>query len=243
MTLLSVRVQFVKNYSGRYDLVVDTDDWEDNGANFFIQAGQKWLDTTFTIARTQAIYYITVGSGGWYALIPSARVVHHIWMSNNEEVRWELDRITLSSLRNMFPEGFSNVDPDRPQFFAPLFLRDVPETLGEITLDQVGQIAHTVSGDIHGYNAVLWGPPCDEEVTIAAEGLFYQPPLLADDDVNYWSEVLPNVLCMAAARELEITYRNTAGVTDWEKSIKTSLLGFEMDLADNESAGISQMEG
>jgi hypothetical protein len=42
MNLLQIRTKF-RSVSGRYDLV--NDNFSDNGANFFIEEGRKWLDS------------------------------------------------------------------------------------------------------------------------------------------------------------------------------------------------------
>jgi len=243
MTLVEIREMFVRHYSGRYDLVIDTDDWQDNGADFFIHAGQKWLDVTYLVARSSGKYYANVGAGGWYSLIPSCRVVYSVWMSDMSEARWEVDRRNLPTLRQIFPGDLSQVNQERPRFYAPLYLRTIPSVLDTITLDQVGNLAYTVAGDIFTYNGILWAPPNEVDILLEINALFYQPPLVEDTDENWWSAEVPEVLCMAAARQLEISYRNTLGVKDWEESIKTTMLGHEFDLADSESTGITQMEG
>jgi len=43
MNLLEIRTEFIKQ-SGRYDLVTDATSWADNGANFYINSGQDYLD-------------------------------------------------------------------------------------------------------------------------------------------------------------------------------------------------------
>lgn len=242
MSLVAVREAFIK-YSGRYDLVVDTVDWEDNGADFYIRAGQKWLDATYLIGRSKATYYATIGAGGWYAIIPSARVIYEAWLSNTTNVRWELERKNLAGLRDLFPGSIADSDRGRAQFYAPIHLRNVPEVLNQITVDDLGETAYTVAGEIYSYNGLLFGPPTEEQVQVEVNGLFYQPPLVDDDDVNYWSEELEHVLVKAACRELESKYRNKAGREDYEEAIRSDLLGLEFDLADSESQGISQMEG
>jgi len=243
MSLLAVREQFIKYYCGRYDLVVDTDAWQDNGADFFIRAGQKWLDTTYLIARASGKYFVNVGAGGWYSLIPSCRVVYSIWMSDMSEARWEVERRSLPGLRNIFPGDLSAVDRARPRIYAPLSLRTIPEVLETITIDEIGDNQYTIAGDIFTFNGILWAPPNEVDILLEVTAAFYQPTLNADEDQNWWTEEVPQVLCMAAARQLEITYRNTIGVKDWEESIKSELLGHEFDLADSESTGITQMEG
>ncbi|MEG0323186.1 MAG: hypothetical protein RR619_04255, partial [Raoultibacter sp.] len=64
MTLLDIRKLFIK-HCGRYDLV-DPDTMADDGANFFIQAGQRMLDridrtTQFTHREEVAIESVSAG--------------------------------------------------------------------------------------------------------------------------------------------------------------------------------------
>ena len=48
---------------------------------------------------------------------------------------------------------------------------------------------------------------------------------------------------MAANRQLEVDYRNTAGVKDWEMAIQSEMLGLGKDLVEEHVAEVSQMEG
>ena len=48
---------------------------------------------------------------------------------------------------------------------------------------------------------------------------------------------------MAANRQIEIDYRNTAGVKDWEAAIQSELLGLGKDLVEEHIAEVNQMEG
>lgn len=242
MTLVEIREQFIRQ-SGRYDLVVDIDDWADNGADFYIKAGQRWLDTTFTIGRSEATYYANVSANGWYAIIPSCRVIHHVWVSKTTNVRWEVERIELQTLRDYFPGAIAEQDPGEVEFYAPLWLRTVPEMVDNITIDDLGAQSYVVAGDIFAFNGLIFAPPTEEQIRLEVWGSFYQATLSADSDKNFWSEQVPMALILAACRALEQSYRNKAGIEDFESTIKSELLGLEMDLADSESTGISQMEG
>src|SRR5262245_28737399 len=173
MSLIATRQTFVQ-YSGRYDLVTDAaaNDYTDNGADKFIKAGQKWLDTNFLIGRTRATAYQYIGVGGWYAIIPSCRVVHALWISNAALGRWEAERKNLAGLRQLFPGSLEETTRGRVEIYAPLTLRDVPEILGTITVDQLGQTSYTVAGEIYSYNGVLFAPPTNEAITLEIDGTF-----------------------------------------------------------------------
>ena len=48
---------------------------------------------------------------------------------------------------------------------------------------------------------------------------------------------------MAANRQMEIDYRNTAGVKDWEAAIQSEILGLGKDLVEEHIADVDQMQG
>lgn len=57
MNLRDFREQFIK-LSGRYDLVIDAEDYADNGANFYINGAVKLLDRIITLPSSkQRLYY------------------------------------------------------------------------------------------------------------------------------------------------------------------------------------------
>jgi len=89
----------------------------------------------------------------------------------------------------------------------------------------------------------MFYPPADGNYTVEIVGLFYSPELSADTDTSFFGTVHPEILLMAANRQLEIDYRNTQGVKDWELAIQTEMLGLGKDLVEEHIAEVSQMEG
>ena len=80
-------------------------------------------------------------------------------------------------------------------------------------------------------------------VYVEVEGLWRAPALSDDDDENYWTLQWPNLLVYATYRELEIVYRNTQGVRDWDAAIASVLTQQEMDYILDESGPVNQMLG
>lgn len=60
---------------------------------------------------------------------------------------------------------------------------------------------------------------------------------------SFWTEVHPNVLLKAALKQLEMFYRNTEGVKDWDMALKDDTGPMDYDAAEEEAAGIDQMGG
>lgn len=244
MTLAAVRRKFIE-FTGRYDLVTDIESYLDNGANFFIQSGQKWLDRYADIFQSRAISFHTIAVGGWYVLIPNIRAIENVWFSNADGEKWQLEKVELATLKTEFggdPADFAN--SCRSLIYAPTTLRVSPEVVGTITLDHFGTTIYSDATKSHwGYQGLVFLPPTDSVITLEVHGLFYQPLLTLDASQNFWSEEQPFILVLAAARALEISYRNSAGVRDWEEAIASEVRGLEFDLVAQESAGYTQMEG
>ena len=89
MTLVIARQHLVE-LSGRYDLVVDNVNWANQGADFFLQAGQRWLDRTSTIFQSGARYYKNLTQGAWFDLVPDCRAIQEVWISNSLGTKWKL---------------------------------------------------------------------------------------------------------------------------------------------------------
>lgn len=242
MSLVEVREQFAK-ISGRYDLVVDTTDWADNGADFYINAGQLYLDRIETIKKSYSRVFEEVTSGDWYVLFQLCRAIKEVWISNSDGEKWKLEKKDFDVLRAAYAEDPADLDSGDPLYYAPIFIRSTPETSNEVTIDYFGATEYTESNDHYEYNGLVFLPPTDGTMTIEVHGLFYHPKLTSDSDTNYWTEVHPAELVMAACRTLEVMNRNTEGVKDWTAAIKAELFGLGLDLIEEESAEADEMEG
>lgn len=242
MSLLEVRTQLVK-ITGRYDLVVDAVDYANNGADFYINAGQLWLDRLETIRKSYSRKFETVTSGQWYKVFQLCRSIKEVWISNSDGEKWKLTKRDFDVLRAAYAEDPANLDNGDPLYYSPIFIRTVPETASEVTIDYFGSTEYTESVDHFEYNGIVFLPPADGTYTLEIHGLFYNPKLSEDEDENYWTEVNPLVLVMAAARSIEVAYRNTEGVKDWEGAINSELFGLGKDLVEEQSAEADQMEG
>lgn len=242
MTLLAVRTQLVK-ITGRYDLVVDTSAWADNGADFFINAGQLYLDRLETFGKSYSRVFETVTSGQWYKLFQLCRAIQSVWISNSDGEKWKLEKIDFDILRAAYAEDPASLDNGDPLYYAPIFIRRSPETNDVVTIDFFGTTEYTQAADHFEYNGLVFLPPADGTYKLEIHGLFYHPKLTVDASENYWTEVHPLVLVMAASRALEVAYRNTEGVKDWDAAIKAELFGLGLDMIEEESAEVSEMEG
>ena len=243
MNLKELRTQFVKR-NGRYDLVVDNVDWADNGANFYINSGQRYIDRLDTVKRSTGKTFRPLSAGGYYVTFPFCRAIQEAWALSST-AQTKLTKIDFQELREYYSAPVSSIGRGLPSFYFPAGIRLVPEAdrLPIEDLDAILIWAHVTIDPSYNYNSIMLFPPSDGSYTIEVDGLFYQPELLADTDTNFWSEVHPEILLMAANRQLEIDYRNSTGVKDWDMAIQTEILGLGKDLVEEHIAEVNQMEG
>ena len=237
MNLLEIRTKFTE-LSGRYDFVTDTESYGDNGANFLILSGQRWLDRTFEILKSSANYYTTLSQGNWYILVPECRTIKSVWVSSQNVRINELKPLSLERMRRCYAEPDAN-NIGCPHHYAPCSIRTQPEVAGQSTI-RPGTI---VLEDNFPYNAIAFDTAVSDGTQIEVNGYFYQSPLVYDTDENFWSTQHPWILVLATMRAMEIAHRNREGVADWETAIRSELQGLEYDYVDQLSLPIRQMEG
>lgn len=244
MNLLQIRTQFV-NESGRHDLVIDTTAYADNGANFYINAGQRLLDRLIQFDKESARAFRRTEAGDYGAVFQSCRVVEEVWVADLTD-RWKIKKETMQELRRQcFNEPLGNIQQNEPSIWAPIWSRTNPDRITIAEMDVILGYADFPIGDQQrqAYNGIIWMPPCDGEYQIEIVGKFYSAELTDDDHISYWAEVHPELLVMAAMAVLEITYRNRQGFGDWMTSINLLLSGVEFDAIEQDIYDELELEG
>lgn len=253
MTLKQIRQQF-RFISGRHDLV--NADGSDNGADFFINAGQRYLDKKFKLSKELGITYGALAADDYYFSFLHARAVKEVWIAKSDQ-RWELDKESLQFLMTKYNEAPEDITSGDPAWYAPMTIKRVPndatfvETAtpgtgtpaGETVLAGFTKYVHVLAADKWGYNAVMIFPPPDEAMLIEVHGMFKAEELSGDSDTSFWSDQHSNLLVYAACRELEISMRNSQGRRDWEEAINETGFGLDKDTVEEEIADITQIEG
>jgi len=242
MNRLEVRQKF-RSLSGRFDLV--NEDGTDNGADFFIDSGQKWLDRRFDHPKVDGRVFKIADQGDYGHVFKYARSIEEVWAATTGDGRWQLEKKSIQDLRLAYADLPSNLTEGAPLYWTPAFLRSIPET-DHITAAVFGSyigFADVMTGEHYEYNGVIWMPPCSEEMLIEVWGKFYTEPMNAEDDRNFWSANHPDVLIMAGLRQVEVFNRNTQGRQDWERAIDQMISDIDKDVVQEELAEVDQMEG
>lgn len=241
MDLVTLREKFVK-LSGRYDLVVNTTLWADNGADFYINAGQKYLDKLAEVPESVAQIFEALAADEYSITFQQkCRMIESVFVNNTED-RYELERIDLKDLKNTYNETATSTDSGSPAFYAIANLRAL-ETTAKTTLGTFINLTWLETDAKYDYRGIIIVPPADEAYTVEISGKFLQKVLTLDADTNYWATEYPHLLIMAALRSIEVFNRNSEGVRDWTNAIQSETIMLDFDSAEEESYDVNQMEG
>lgn len=220
MNLLELRTQFVE-VSGRLDLV-NPEDYSDNGANFYINAGLKALERlAFINFKLETTEELVLNSGEYQiALTKPARLITMATAISSDRGEVILRRRTIKEIAALFKKPLEDISPGFPCYWT-----FVPNT-GESLINTVSVV-----------------PAPSEQISVAFTGQFHSPDFVEDTDENFWSVTAPELLLKAALWQLEIFYRNTAGSKDWLNAITIELANLDMDGVARDTNHINQMEG
>lgn len=213
MNLKEIRTEFVKK-SGRFDLVEDTTNYTDDGADFFIQAGQRFLDQQLDSPKSKAVHPVSLIAGDTEIKADRCRSVNQIWLVR-EGKKLFLDRIPFVDFQEYYGD-FTNVEDGVPTFYTIQDLRDTTNPVLE-DLSNVG---------------ILIGPKSDAVYNGFVRGKFYSYSLDEDTDFNFWSVEYPQTLIQGALYTLERFYRNTQGMNDHLLAIQRDLQGIDFDVVE-----------
>lgn len=240
MNLLQLRTQF-RTISGRHDLV--NADFSDNGADFYINEGRKFLDRLDETQKSWASCFRFLEVGQFSASFPYCRAIKEVW-AGSTSARWQLEKINLQELISGFLTGMpASRSVGKPLYYSPCLTRYIPEDAVVADIESFVGWIDIPAGGAHEYNAILVSVPTEEKISLDIKGLYYSHELTADTDTNFWSGAHPLLLIMAAMRYIEVINRNTQGVDDWTNAISTDMTGLGMDLVEELISEVTQMEG
>jgi len=244
MNLLQIRTKFVE-LTGRFDLVKDTVSYVDNGANFFIEAGQRFIDSKIDFPKSVARYQKDITAGKILLTFQNARAIREIWVTNSEGKN-QLTKKTMTWLRNNYRGALSSLEKGQPLYYTPAIIGLSPQQKDLTAENYMDEFTYDVDdlmfGAHFGYNGVLFMPPADGTYTMTVIADFFSAIMTEDTETNYWSEMYPDLLVAAAMLALEKFYRNTEGVKDMNAVVMDALAGIDRDNAEQEIAGVNIME-
>lgn len=214
MNLLELRTQLVKS-SGRYDLV-NTTTYADNGIDFHIKAGQRWLNNKSAIPRAFSHSSDTLTTGNYvYDVANKFKELSSVTVDNGVDSAWALTYKSLTELKTLYNIGT-----------VPLYYTNVSQSALESantrTLEEFINLSWTSSEDDHNdYSGIIIAPVPQVDYTITIAGKFFPSELINDTDSNFWSNEYPELLILAALRALALFVGDFNKVKFFEEVIRT----------------------
>lgn len=225
MNLGEIREKFVE-VSGRYDLVEDTVNYNNAtsgvGADYFIQAGQRYLDRGLDNRMAVAEVVDTLSLGSYTFDFPLVRGILGVHVLHDE--KWvPLQRLSYGDFLERW-DKFSEVDDGTPSTWA-------------IEFERGGDSSSIDDGDATTESTIYVMPPPDEDVSVKVLVRYSNDELSDDADTNWWSVAYPDLLVNAAQYALEVAYRNRSGQEDFRLPIELMLESIDHDNAEEDSSG------
>jgi len=212
MTLEEVRESLIEA-SGRYDLRSSA---AGPDVDFYIRAGQRWLDRQLDFPKNAGELEITISNGDAVVTFERNRAVKEVAV---KEDRWNyLKKRKFRDLRSEIPRA-SEADKAAPRYYAPGFEKREANP---------------------GKKKLLLWPPADQEYRVLIVALFESAALENSEDKSFWSVRFPDLLVQAAQMKLEIFQRNTRGVQDMKSTLLEELQSIDHDTVEEDIANIDQ---
>ncbi len=235
MTLAQLRQTF-RLRAGRPDLA-------DSEVDLYLNAGQRYLDGRVSQPKQTARVFKMVKAGSMGITFSSAcRVIEKVFIGDQDS-RTQLSEGNPDQLRAQYPVFWSQMGQGRPLYYMPAVLRTHPDQLPVGDLQAYLGYLDVLVGVDYAYTGIIFYPPSDGDYMVELWGKFWSPDLSDDNPGSWWAQAHPFLLLMAARRALEIDYRNSEGVQDWERSMAQELAAIELDMAEQEAVGIGSMQG
>lgn len=123
-SLLDIRKNFIAA-SGRVDLVVDTIDYSDNGADYFIQRAVDFLDFSYPHEKSIQRYQFDIVSGEYFHRIPKLIGIRDqgedheggVWLSSSDSMI-RLKQANVGWMRDNISRPVSSLDTNTPKYYA-----------------------------------------------------------------------------------------------------------------------------
>ena len=247
LTLKLLRQKIVEQ-NGRFDLTDGS--WADNGIDYFINAGIRYLDNHQLSPKSDAWYKKDFAVGDFRLKVQNLLSAKEVYIVTTENGRCPLTQQTLKYMTENYTDySIATSDSGTPVDFTMAVPRLAPAQKALKTSDYDAEFtygwenilfADEDSGHF-GYRLIWWMPKSDVAGTVEILGVFGSEVLSADDDYNFWTKNYEEVVVEATNLIIEMSYRNTQGVNDRERAIRTLLLGVDHNLVEEDIYNNRQM--
>ena len=237
MALANLRLDFIER-TGREDL-------GNSAIDKYINDGIKTLDmlTNFDKAPARAFLVLSAGASS-LDFSSECRLMKSVWVLEKSVGRFPLELVDADALSEYYSLP-STVGAGRPLYYSPRIIRAHPDTFDPGVApytDYSEFIDITVA--YQSYRGITVMPKADKEYLIEIKGKFFSPPLVDTTMINNWWTVnQEEAVLLAALYRYEIGMRNTEGSKDHMNGLLPIITGLDLDIAEEEAANVSIMEG
>ena len=217
MNLLEIRTQFAK-LSGRYDLVDAA--FADNGADYYIKAGIKFLDRRVGFDKEIVKEITAVSIGDFQHDVLNQRVIQHVFFVTSSATKLLMYKTPVEMRQLFTSEAYGSVD-------------NATTTYWTMELDTT-QLTNP---------SIITMPPTDEAGDVEIWFKRNTPFPSIETGTNFWMTNFEDVAVNAALYKLEASYRNMTGMRDWLAAIDLDLLGIEKDTVEDDADRAEDMIG
>lgn len=236
-TLAYIRKKFVEE-TGRFDLVVDVNNWADQGANFFIQAGSRLLDMMLENKKTVKRFQKDIAVGDHKIEMKYLRAVERVEFSDGVD-KFDIPIKPYSKIRDLYTKPVASIENGTPSEYSMLVNMLSPELKALTSADFTTTFTYD-SEDIRFYDqdpflydGIIWYPPSDKIYTVTIHGWFFSA-LEVDTDTSFYSVNHPELLILASKLVLYSFYDNTQGVRDMAFALNITLESMDRDMVEVE---------
>ncbi len=214
MNLLEIRTNVAKQ-SGRYDLVNPTT-FADNGMDFYINSGQRWLNKKKSLPRAFAHLSGDLTTDEYsHELANKFKELFSVTVDDGVNPAWSLMYKTLPELEALY----ALAEYSTPHYYSYASYRTLETASSETISDFVALDWSTDDDDRFDYSGIIVVPAADKAYTVIAASEFLPLELTNDTDTNYWSDEYPELLAMATLRTIAVFNRDPEEITFWTDAI------------------------
>lgn len=214
--LFGIRKKLV-DLTGHFDLVTDAHegDYSDRGANYFINAGQRWLERTMPRVNNPAWLIQSLAANANQITFNNARLIREVWLKSSEDVRIPIDQVSYWEMRRR--EYNATYTPTEVNCYASVPIGVNQWQWGE---DLGSDYSWLQQSQYWPTRSILLWPAPAEAVTVEVLAEWRSVDFVNDSDITSWSVEHPDMLIKAARMCMEEElHRNETGKAAFERTL------------------------
>jgi len=244
-TLLEVRTELI-DISGRYDLVVNTAAYADDGADVYINKGQRLLEQLVPTWNNLSRRIVALAIDDEYIEMESTvrSIDEVVLVKVSDSVRLPLTELPYDEIYNSRSDSTTS---GTPKYWARNISRPAPEQESGFNPTAFSGASDMMSTEADFVDKIrlLLSVPVSVAYSAHVFGMFYSNDLAVDADTSYWTSVHPHILVMAALYQMEVHYRNVEDAQEMLRELRLQLREVDKDNVqlDMDSAGAISFGG